>query len=101
MEMTAYYIPVIGAVCYVVIELIKLIAGGSERMKNLYPLISTCLGAVLAVIFYYAEPGAISSSFPEAVLIGMASGLSATGSDQIVKRLAAFFRGDNGENSDS
>ena len=35
MEMTAYYIPVIGAVCYVVIELIKLIAGGSERMKNM------------------------------------------------------------------
>ncbi len=101
MEMTVYCIPVIGAVCYTVVELIKMITGGSERMKNFYPLISACLGAVLAVVIYYVEPGAVSMSFPEAMLIGMASGLSATGGDQIVKRLAAFFHGDNGENSDS
>jgi len=101
MEITAYCIPAIAAVCYTVIELIKMITGGSEQMKNLYPLISTCLGAVLSVVLYYAEPGLLSRSLAEAVLVGMASGLSATGGDQIVKRLAALFHGNDDGNSDS
>lgn len=101
MEITAYCIPVVGAICYASIELLKRIAGGGERLKNLYPLISACLGAALCTVAYWADPGFAAQSLPEAILVGMASGLSATGGDQIVKRLFVLFHTDDGDGEDS
>lgn len=90
-KFTVYCIPVIGAICYAVIELIKILTKNTEQMKNLYPALSACIGAALGIVMFFMEPEWISDSVLEAGLIGMASGLSATGGDQIVKRMAAFF----------
>ena len=81
-------IPAIAGICYGFIELLKRTGNYSDKLKNAYPLISATLGAILGVIAYLAEPSfAVANSALGAALCGMASGLSATGSNEILQRL--------------
>ena len=81
-------IPAIAVLCYGFIELLKRTSNHSEKLKNAYPLISALLGAVLGVIVFLTEPDLmVSNSALGATLCGMASGLSATGSNEILQRM--------------
>ena len=82
-------IPSIGAVVYFIITLYKqTIAQDREPYLRVIPLISGLLGIVLGVVALYATPKIVpTESLFTAMLIGGASGLSATGTNQILKQL--------------
>ena len=83
-----FSIPVIVGLCYGFIEVLKKTLGTDGKIKNAYPLISGMLGTALGVFAYLVEPEIIvSDSLLGAALAGMASGLSATGSNEIIQRM--------------
>ncbi len=85
-------VPVIVALVFVIMEIYKkYIAKENERMKRIIPLIACGLGIVLGIVCFYAFPTIISATnLFAAILIGGASGLSATGCNQIFKQLKKF-----------
>jgi hypothetical protein len=81
-------VPVIVAIVYGGITLLKKATDNAEKFLKFIPLIACGLGAILGVIAYFAMPEVIPASNAfVAVLIGGASGLAATGTNQIFKQL--------------
>lgn len=81
-------VPAIATIVYWVMNIIKYAVQDNEKFKRFIPLISAALGAVLGVVAYYAVPSIIpAANVCVALLIGGASGLSATGTNQIIKQL--------------
>ena len=81
-------IPAISAIVYWVINLIKYTLNNSEKFKRFIPITSAFLGAALGVICFYSIPEIIpAENVLVAIIIGGASGLSATGTNQILKQL--------------
>lgn len=81
-------VPAIAAVVYWVIALVKN-AVQNEKFNRFIPLLAAALGILLGVIVFYAVPGIITAdNVFAAILIGAASGLTSTGTDQIIKQLA-------------
>lgn len=90
-------VPAIVMVVYAVIEILKKCVGENEMFKRFIPLIATGLGVICGVVCFFALPSIIpASNVVVAIVIGGASGLTATGTNQIVKQL---HRGKN-ENTD-
>jgi hypothetical protein len=86
-------VPAIAAVVYWVVNLIKYIVGENETFKRFIPLIATALGVVSGVVCFYALPSIIpATNLLVAIVIGGASGLTATGANQVLKQLT---KGDN------
>lgn len=96
-------VPVIAALVYGVINLIKYAVKSNEIFMRLIPLISAVLGAGLGIIAYFSLPSIIAAdNWLMALLIGSASGLSATGVNQVIKQLGKGKCEDkNKENSDT
>ena len=83
-------IPIIVALVYAFIEIFKSIVKKEEKYMRFIPLLAGGLGAILSVIAFYAVPGIVPAhNVLSAILIGIASGLSATGTHQIFKQLSA------------
>ena len=81
-------IPALAAIVYTIIDIIKTAMGGDERFKRFIPLIACCLGAVCGVVAFYFVPGVMGTeNLLVAIVLGSASGLSATGTNQAVKQL--------------
>ncbi len=81
-------IPAIAAIVYWVINIIKHAVGENEKFKKFIPLIAAALGVVCGIVCYYAVPSIISApNIVVAIVIGGASGLTATGTNQIIKQL--------------
>lgn len=81
-------VPAIAAVVYWIINLIKYTIGDNEKFKRFIPLLATALGAVCGVICFYAIPTIVpAENILVAIVIGGASGLTATGANQIIKQL--------------
>lgn len=71
-------VPAIAAVVYAIVEWLKTIVKG-ETFKKWIPLVAVCLGAVLGVVAFYVYPSAIpATTVWMALVVGMASGASAT-----------------------
>lgn len=71
-------VPAIAAVVYAIMEWLKTIFKG-ETFKKWIPLVAVCLGAVLGVVAFYVYPSAIpATTVWMAIVVGMASGASAT-----------------------
>ena len=61
----------------------------SERLSHFYPLLAVALGIITAAVMFYAVPDSISTpNLLVALAIGAASGLTAVGTNQVVKQLA-------------
>lgn len=91
-------VPAIVVVVYVIIEIIKKCVGENEKFKRFIPLIATALGTVCGVVCFFALPSIIpASNIVMAIVIGGASGLTATGTNQIIKQL----KGNKGEDDGS
>lgn len=98
-------VPVIVAIVYALMAIYKTyIAKGKENLIRFIPLIGGSIGIILGIIFYFACPQLIvASNVFTAILVGLASGLSATGCDQIFKQLTKFgidvkeFKKDNND----
>lgn len=81
-------VPAIATIVYWVINIIKYAVQENEKFKRFIPLISAALGAVLGVVAFYALPSIIpADNVCVAILVGDASGLTATGTNQIIKQL--------------
>lgn len=81
-------VPVIATIVYWTVNLIKHATNNSQKFKRLIPLVSAGLGAVLGIICFFGVPDIIpASNVLVAIISGGASGLSATGCNQIIKQL--------------
>ena len=81
-------VPAIAVAVYVVMEVLKKAVGETEKFKRLIPLFSLLLGAVFGVACFYFIPTIIpATNVVLAIVIGAASGLSATGTNQIIKQI--------------
>lgn len=84
-------VPAIAIIVYWFINLLKYLVGEKENFKRAIPLIASFTGAVLGVVLYYLQPDIIlAENFVNAILIGGASGLAATGTNQVFKQLLKF-----------
>ena len=88
-------VPAIAAVVYWVINLIKYAVGENETFKRFIPIVAAVLGAVCGVVCYFAIPTIVpAENLLVAIVIGGASGLTATGANQVFKQLT---KGENDE----
>ena len=77
-------IPIIVVACYGLVELIK----KTPLESKWYPVVSGAIGSVLAVILYLIAPEIVGMTSPWSALVGgLASGLAATGTNQVFKQL--------------
>jgi FtsH-binding integral membrane protein len=81
-------VPVITTVVYGALALYKYVVNGKESLIRLIPVIAVALGVVLGITAFFATPDIIAAdNVFTAILIGGASGLAATGTNQIFKQL--------------
>ncbi len=85
-------VPIIVAIVYVLVEAYKkLIARDRAKWLNVIPIIAFIAGGILGVIFFYTAPQLILvSNVWLALVVGICSGLSATGCNQIFKQLKKY-----------
>ena len=85
-------VPVIVAIVYVLVEAYKKwLAKGREKWLNVIPIIAFLVGGTLGVVFFYVAPQIIiASNVWVALVVGICSGLSATGTNQIFKQLKKY-----------
>ncbi len=73
---------------YTIIDIVKTAMGGDEKFRRFIPLIACVLGAICGVVAFYCVPGVMGTeNLLVAIVLGSASGLSATGTNQVVKQL--------------
>ena len=83
-------IPALAAIVYTIIDIAKTAMGGDEKFRRFIPLIACVLGAVCGVVAFYFVPGVMDTqNLLVAIVLGAASGLSATGTNQVVKQLTS------------
>lgn len=100
-NLTAITVPVIVSVVYALIGVITKATNESEKFKRFIPLLALIFGAVLGGVLFVFEPSLIgANNAVVAIFIGAASGLAATGTDQIFKQLGKGknSKADNDEN---
>lgn len=86
--LNAVSVPAIVAVVYFIAELIKYTTKSNEKVLRLLPLIAAVLGLVCGVVAFFAIPQIMpTTNIVVAGVIGAASGLTATGFNQIIKQL--------------
>lgn len=85
-------VPAIVAIVYVVIEAYKKwIANGREKWLNFIPILALILGGILGIAIFYLVPQfIIAENVWLALIVGLCSGLSATGTNQIFKQLEKY-----------
>ena len=89
-------VPVIVGFCYLVGYIIKLFK--NDRLDNFIPGICIVIGVALGIIAFYTIPDIIpASNWLSASVIGGFSGLSATGVNQVVKKLKLMINDKSGK----
>lgn len=86
--LTGASIPAISTAVYFTIELIKYTAGESEKLKRFIPLLSAAFGLLYAFVCLFFIPNILPTvNGVVAAVLGLASGLTATGFHQIIKQV--------------
>ena len=81
-------VPAIASAVYLIIEVLKKAFDNNEKFLRLIPLVSLFIGAIAGVVCFFFIPSIIpATNVVVAIIIGAASGLTATGTNQIVKQL--------------
>ena len=85
---TSIGVSLIVVICYMVGEVYKVIFP-KEQMKRLIPVVLAVFGAILGVLIYYIDKNILFNvdSIFTAILIGIISGTSSTGANQIIKQI--------------
>lgn len=85
--LTSVSVPAIAAVVYFVVEIVKFATKSNEKVMRFIPLISAGLGIACGAIAFFAIPQIVpTDNVFVALVIGGASGLTATGFNQIIKQ---------------
>lgn len=81
-------IPAVASAVYGIIELLKrFVFCENEKFRKFIPLFAALLGALITLIAFLVSPDLIpATSWYSSVIIGLASGLSAVGINQIKKQ---------------
>lgn len=80
--------PAIVVICYLVGIGMKTV--GNENTDKFIPLVCGIVGAILGVVMFITIPNFIpAENWAVAIAVGIVSGLSATGVNQIYKQLKA------------
>ncbi len=88
MDYTFITIPVITSIVYVIIDIIKKATNSNEKFLRLIPLVAAVLGIICGIVSFYFIPGVLNTdNVFVAIIVGAASGLAATGTNQIIKQL--------------
>ena len=86
--LNGFSVPAIAAAVYWIVNLIKYTTKNNATLLHFIPLLATVLGVVCGLVAYFAIPGVMpTENLLVAIVIGGASGLSATGFNQIVKQI--------------
>ncbi|MBQ8293428.1 MAG: phage holin family protein [Bacilli bacterium] len=87
-------VPIIVIVCYLFGELYKGVC--KENTRKLIPIIVAILGGIMGVVMYLTNKELMFnvSNIWTALLIGIVSGVSSTGTNQIIKKI---FKKEEGE----
>jgi len=83
-------VPLIVSAVYGLVELYKLLVKNSKNdiWLKLIPVIALVVGGLLGIALFYIAPQLIvAGNVYIALIVGMCSGLSATGTNQIFKQL--------------
>lgn len=80
-------VPAIATAVYLIIEILKKAFNNSEKFLRVIPLVSLLIGSVAGVVcFYFISSIIPAANVVVAIIIGAASGLTATGTNQIFKQ---------------
>ena len=82
-------VPIIVICCYLIGEIYKAIFKNKLELYKLIPIILPIVGGLIGIVIYLTNPEEIfnAPNFWEALLIGIISGSSSTGANQIIKQL--------------
>jgi len=87
-------VPAIVSLVFSIMEIYKKIASKTKHEENLLrliPIVSAAIGVVGGIVCFFAFPAIIvATDAVTAALIGGASGLSATGCNQVFKQLQKY-----------
>ena len=87
-------VPVIVSLVFGFMEAYKVLIAktkNKETLIRIIPIIACVIGIAFGILFYYVCPSIVAATnIWTAILIGGASGLSATGCNQIFKQLKKF-----------
>lgn len=87
MEFTS--VPIIVVCCYVIGEIYKIIFKKKKETYKIIPIVLSVIGGILGVLIFLSNPELIFNvdNFWVALVIGIVSGLSSTGTNQIIKQI--------------
>ncbi len=87
MEFTS--VPIIIICCYIIGEMYKIIFKNKKATFKYIPIILSVVGGFIGVLIYLTNPEIIlnAPNFWSALGIGIVSGASSTGANQIIKQL--------------
>lgn len=90
-ELSFITVPIIVSIVYFVISAIKKATGYNEKFLRVIPIVAAAMGVVLGIVFFLIAPEEITmaKSLWSAAFIGGASGLAATGTNQMIKQLSS------------
>ena len=82
-------VPVIVLCCYMMGEVYKTILKKNTKKFKLIPILVAIFGGILGAVIFYTVPEVIFNvdNVYSAVMIGIVSGFSSTGTNQIFKQL--------------
>ena len=91
------FVFIIMLLCYVIGEVYKLIFSRNKEIYNFLPIFLTIIGGIISVAMYLLKVDMFyyTFSFFEALEIGMISGASSTGFNQIFKKIILLQGGKN------
>lgn len=93
-------LPIIVVCCYLIGELYKLIFKKKQEAYKFIPVMLAIVGGILGVIIYLTNPEMIFDveNVWIALCVGIVSGVSSTGANQIIKQL--FKKQSDGDDDD-
>lgn len=82
-------VPIIVLICYMVAEVYKVMFKKKEELYKLIPILVGVVGGIIGVIIYYTEPKLMfnTKSVWLALGMGIVSGFSSAGTNQIIKQM--------------
>lgn len=82
-------VPIIVVCCYTVGEIYKVLFKNKQNAYKLIPILVAIIGGLLGILIYITNPEIILNADNAwvALGIGIVSGFSATGTNQVVKQL--------------
>lgn len=82
-------LPIIVILCYLICEIYKILFKEKQEKYKYIPLLSSVCGGLLGILIYYTDKQIIFNvnSVWIALSIGIVSGASSTGANQIIKKL--------------